>query len=194
MPVDLSYLTQGIENEKIINLTFQGDIKRFGNVGDEYKLEDAPIETRSIRDTTASKYLVKGSDGYAISQGTIIDSKKWAGVYTYNNGNFPFVLRDYKYMVLRAGQTNNPTVMLLELFPTNTWEVYSTQEFDNDGHLIDFQDNSIKLISTTDVITDYEGNESEYLNENICQWVIVYKIKKVLRLHNPVQLEDSATD
>lgn len=68
MPVDLSYLTQGIENEKIINLTFQGDIKRFGNVGDEYKLEDAPIETRSIRDTTASKYLVKGSDGYAISQ------------------------------------------------------------------------------------------------------------------------------
>ena len=75
MHVDLSYLTQGIENEKIINLTFQGDIKRFGNVGDEYKLEDAPIETRSIRDTTASKHLVKGSDGYAISQGTIIDSK-----------------------------------------------------------------------------------------------------------------------
>lgn len=77
---------------------------------------------------------------------------------------------------------------------TITWEVYSTQEFDNDGYLVDFQDNSIKLISTTDVITDYEGNESEYLNENICQWVIVYKIKKVLRLHNPVQLEDSATD
>ena len=124
----------------------------------------------------------------------LLTQKKWAGVYTYNNGNFPFVLRDYKYMVLRAGQTNNPTVMLLELFPTNTWEVYSTQEFDNDGYLVDFQDNSIKLISTTDVITDYEGNESEYLNENICQWVIVYKIKKVLRLHNPVQLEDSATD
>ena len=187
--IDTSYITAGINAEDILNLTYQGNmVEHFGSEGTELGLEDDKCnESRGIRDTTEAKYLEKGLDGCLVINPDInIDEKKWAGVYTHNNGKFPFVLKDYKYLLLRAGRTDNPNMMLLELYPSDTWEVVPHQEFDKDGYLLDYMDNDHTLISATDVITDLHGNESDMDSKSICQWVVYYKVKKVLKYHQAV--------
>ena len=76
--------------------------------------------------------------------------------------------------------------MLLELYPSDTWEVVPHQVFDKDGYLLDYMDNDHPLISATDVITDLHGNESDMDSKSICQWVVYYKVKKVLKYHQAV--------
>ena len=184
--IDTSYITSGIKAEEILNLTFRGNlIQKFGNVGTEYDVnDDKNIESRSIRDTTEGKYLEKDADAQlVISQYVSIDMKKWASVYTYNNGKFPFILRDYKYMLLRSGRNDDPNLMLLELHPKEAWEVAPHQEYDQDGYLLDYLDQNHTLISATDVITDLHGNESDLDSKSICQWVVNYRVKKVLKYH-----------
>ncbi|MGN0229893.1 MAG: hypothetical protein ACI4BH_08805, partial [Muribaculaceae bacterium] len=191
LSVDLSYITEGLNPEEILNLTFKGDLTSFGKVGDEFEVHEQ-IETRGVRNTTAAKYFVKNSDGsYAINPNVTVDENLWADVYTFNKGNFPFVLRDYKYMLLRAGQTDNPQVMLFELYPSDTWKIWDNAEFDDDGYLIDYIDNKVKLISATDVITNKNGDESDFSSEDICQWVIGFSIKKILKLHDPIGQDDN---
>lgn len=77
-------------------------------------------------------------------------------------------------------------MMLLELYPKEIWEIESHQEFDKDGYLLDYMDNEHTLISATDVITDLHGNESDLDSKSICQWVVYYKVKKVLKYHQAV--------
>ncbi len=191
LSVDLSYITKGLNPEEILNLTFKGDLTTFGKVGDEFEVHQQ-METRGVRNTTAAKYFVKNADGsYAINPNVTVDEYLWADVYTFNKGNFPFVLRDYKYMLLRAGKTDNPQVMLLELYPSDTWTIWDNAEFDDDGYLIDYIDNKVKLISATDVITNKNGDESDFSSEDICQWVIGFSIKKILKLHNPIGQDDN---
>lgn len=195
--IDTSYITAGIPAEEILNLTYRGNlVERFGNEGNELDLDDDKcIESRGIRDTTEAKYLEKDLDGYlAINHNVKIDEKKWAEVYTYNNGKFPFVLKDYKYLLLRAGRTDNPNMMLLELYPSEIWEVQAHQEFDQDGYLLDYIDKDHRLISATDLITDLHGNESEVDSNSICQWVVYYKVKKVLKYHHAVGITDNNGD
>lgn len=60
------------------------------------------------------------------------------------------------------------------------------QEFDKDGYLLDYMDNEHTLISATDVVTDLQGNESDMDSKSICQWIVYYKVKKVLKYHQAV--------
>ena len=65
------------------------------------------------------------------------DSKNDHGVYSKNNGNFPFALRPYKYMLLRQGRTAKADVMLLELTEPDKWEVLPITKLNEDGDLLD---------------------------------------------------------
>lgn len=181
--VDTSHIVEGLDPKDLLNLTFKGNLRSyFGEVGQEFSTDDEVYETRGVRDTTAAKYFEKDLAGeYAINPYVTIDEKKWAGVYSYNHGNFPFVLRDYKYMLLRAGSQGNPEIMLMELYPKDKWVVEYEAEFDDKGYLIDRSDKDVKLISATDTVSDRKGNEREIPADSICQWVVCYKIKKILK-------------
>lgn len=174
--------TYKLDPRQTLNLTFKGDLfGRFGEVGDEFSLDDNVFETRGIRDTTAGKYLWREADGsIAINEYVDIDPKKWAGVYTFNDGIFPFILKDYKYLVLRSGPTDNPSRMIFELYPKEEWLIESSQEFDNNGFLIDCSDPSCRLITVTDTVTSDTGKERDTSNEDLCQWIIDFRIKKIL--------------
>lgn len=184
--IDTSYITDGINAEEILKLTFKGDlVERFGKEGTEFlPNDDNNIESRGIRDTTEAKFLVKDlDDNLSINPNINIENNKWAGVYTYNNGNFPFILKDYRYLFLTEGALDNPNIMLLELYPQNSWFVSAHQNFDDEGYLIDFADSNKTLISATDTVTDLNGNESDLDGDSICQWIVSYRVKKVLKYH-----------
>lgn len=188
--VDWSYITEGLNPEDILTLNYNGDLTTLGNVGEEFEVNQK-VELRGVRDSTAAKYFVKNEDGScAINSDVSFDNNIEAGVYAYNNGNFPFVLRNYKYLVLKSGLNQNPQVMLLELYPSSTWNVSPYAEFDEEGYLVDYFDKESQLILATDRITNRDGEESDFSSEDICQWIISINIKRILKLHNPIEAED----
>ena len=187
--VDTSYITAGINAGDILNLTYNGDLQiDFGDEGHEFDLkDDNNFINKGIRDTTKSKFLEKDlTDCLVLNPNVTIDEKKWADVYSYNKGKFPFILKDYKYMLLSTGRKNNPNLMLVELFPQKKWEIFPHQEFNEDGYLIDYENEEHTLVSATDIVTDREGNESDMDSDSICQWIVSYRIKKVLKYHRAV--------
>ena len=177
---DFTDLTEGINPKEILSLTFKGDlVEHFGEVNSEYELKEAPYETRAIRDTTAAKFFKKDLAGdLAFIDGFKPDNTKWAGVYTYNDGVLPYRVQPYKYMVLYRGTAEG---MLLELFPPEDWEIFAHQDFDTDGVLYDYIVEDHELLNMTDILTDENGQATEFTSDELCQWVIAYPIKKVLR-------------
>ena len=177
---DFSCLTEGINPDEILTLTFKGDmVDRFGEVNSEYELEDAPYETRAIRDTTAAKFFKKDLAGnLAFALGVEPDNTKWAGVYTFNDGVLPYQVQPYKYMLLYSGTAEG---MLLELFPPKNWHIFAHQGFDIDGVLYDYIVEDHELLNMTDILTDKNGKTTEFSSNDLCQWVIAYPVKKVLR-------------
>lgn len=165
--------------EETLNITYKGNLLDWGNVGDTFSLEDDVFETRGIKDTTAAKYLWKDNLGFVTYVSCRPNSKNWAGVYTYNNGKFPFIVRGFKYLILRAGATDNQSRMVFELYPREYWPIVPVQQFDENGFLIDYLDGQ-KLIVATDTVTNTLGDKTDIANKNVCQWVIKFRIKKIL--------------
>lgn len=202
LTIDLSKLTEGIDPRDILSLPFNGSemslVERFGDVGAEYPdIEKSPVETRAVRETTWSKFFERDLAGdIALADGIVKDSK-WAGVYTYNGGECPFILKPYKYMLLRTGRSSVNTAMLLELHPIEDWIVFAHKGADEHGNLTDFVDEGHILIGTTDTIVARNRDTKDVVNNDLCQWVIEYPIKKVLRYQELTVSEkdnDSATE
>lgn len=192
---DLSDMVQGIDPNDILNLTFKGDlVEHFGEEGTDYGEEGGAEESRSIKDTTASRYIVKDENGeWLINPDIEFDEEHYQGVYSLNNEVFPFVFRPYKYMLLRDKRDGSGCVMLLELTDPKYWHAVPEFWFNEDGDLID-RDTEKVLVHGTDVITDKNMETTDYVNEHICQWIVIYRTKKVLKVKNAVNVEDFPDD
>lgn len=194
----LEQLLEGLNEEEVVKLTFKGDMEdAFGSEGSEYPdAEDAPVETRAIRDTTANKFLEHAalSAEYAINPDVEIDSNDWADVYSYNSGRFPFILRPYKYMVLYNGHGASLQAVLLELHPQEEWRVFDHIEISKDGYLVDFINGNVKLIAASDTTINPDRTEKERKSRNVCQWVVEYPIRKVVKFLRQQIADNSLTD
>ena len=173
-------ILDGINENEVLKLTFTGDLEQaFGKEGVEYTIHDCPTETRSIKETVASKYLEKDENGkWEIAPEISFEDDH--GIYSYNKGYFPFVFRDYKYMLLRNGRDANADEMLLELFPRDNWELACNDVNEEDGNLYDRETGNL-LVRGTDTIIGKDLSEKDYSDNSLVQWIILYKIKKVLR-------------
>lgn len=180
--VDSSFLLEGIDLQDVLFLTYKGDLEEhFGIEGTVYDEENYEHETRSIKDTTASRYLQRDEHGNWIKNPDVpFDEENDHGLYSYNNGQFPFVLRSYKYMMLRNGRTSQSDMMLLELADKSKWEVVPEGQLDENGDLKDRESNKI-LLHGKDTILDKTMGETEFEDKTITQWTIIYAISKVLK-------------
>lgn len=181
--VDNSDILDGIDQNEVLKLTYSGDlVEHFGKEGTDYsRLKDCPVETRAIRETTASKYLQKNIDGtYTLNPSVKFDARNDHGIYTRNNNSFPFMLRPYKYILLSNGRDSTADLMLLELADIEKWNVYPKGELDEDGYLKDVNTGDI-LLHGEDHIMNKQMHKKLFRDETITQWVIYYPIKKVLR-------------
>ena len=180
--IDLTDILEGIDPADVLDLTYKGNlIAHFGPEGTVYEDGQEQSETRSIKETTASRYILKTEDGkWAINEKVVKDPESISSVYSYNNGIFPYVLRPYKYMLLRSGRTSKADVMLLELLDSSEWGLIPESYIDDNGDLID-RDTEKVLAHTTDTITNKTLVVSDFQDTNICQWIVSYKVKKVLK-------------
>lgn len=181
--VDESDFFAGYRKEDILQMTFKGDLElQFGSEGTVYEDGCEELETRQIKHTTASKYLVKDEKGgWLLNPAVAFDMEHDHGVYSCNNGLFPFVLRPYKYMCLRNRRDAKGDVMLLELMPPNTWEVFEEPTFNDDGDLIDRDSNEV-LVRRSDKLYSKDMTTKDFYDDTITQWTIMYKMKRVLKL------------
>lgn len=185
--IDDSDILGDINPEDVLKLTYSGDMnEHFGFAGEDTDEEE---ETRMVTENTASRYLMKDENGeWLIKPDVILNKESYQGAYTYNNGVFPFVLRPYKYILLRDGRNANSNLMLLELSDPSLWETIPLCHFNKDGDLIAYDLLKKKpkrpeevLVVASDILLDKNSNKEEYVERNICQWKIIYKVTKVVR-------------
>lgn len=181
--VDTSDILDGIDPKDVLSLTYKGDLEaHFGAEGSEYTEDDCPIETRALKDSTASRYLVKDENGnWALNPKIPFDTKHDHGVYSRNGEKFPFELRPYKYMLLRNGRDATADAILLELFEPEKWVTIPEGELNEDGDLID-RDTQDVLVHGSDTIMTKNMDKKEFFDETITQWILIYAVKKVLKL------------
>jgi predicted helicase len=72
-------------------------------------------EYREIKTTTAKRYLKAGKDGGPLLNAEHTEEGKKYFLDTYNNGIFPFVPRDYKYLHLAVGYNTNRDEAIVEV-------------------------------------------------------------------------------
>ncbi len=177
-------ILEGIDPADVLKLTFSGDLEAaFGKEGDDI---DMP-ESRSLKSSTASRFIKKNEDGgWLINPNVPFDAEHDHGLYSFNKGIFPFVVRPYKYMLLSNGRDARADLILLQLSDPATWQFCSERNFREDGALLDRDtiDRKIPevLIHTQDTIMDKNMNVRKVQDDTISQWIICYHVIKVLKL------------
>lgn len=73
-------------------------------------------EFREIKEgITANRYLLKGENGkYVVNREVADPNREWY-IDDYNNGNFPFVPKPYKYLSLAVGYAKERDTAIVEV-------------------------------------------------------------------------------
>lgn len=71
-------------------------------------------EYREFKDTTASRYVLKDDEGYVLLDPETTEEDREYFVDDYNDGKFPFLLRDFKYLHLAVGYAKERDTALVE--------------------------------------------------------------------------------
>jgi hypothetical protein len=180
-----SHILDGINPDEVLKLTFIGDlVSHFGEVGSEYEYDgiESVCETRCLKESTAGRYICKNQKGkWLINENVKFDKEHDNGLYSYNNGNFPFVFKPYKYMLLTRGRNAKADRMLVELFDSSCFCAIPEREYDDDYNLIDDSTGDV-LLPASDIIVSKNMTKKKYVDKSIVMWRIIYPVKKVLRL------------
>ena len=181
--IDNSDILEGINPDEVLKMTYKGDLEdRFGKEGTEYNdREKQPQESRTLKETTASKFILKDENGNWLRNPEVeFDEIHDHGLYSFNGGRFPFVFRPYKYMLLANGRNAKADLMLMELDEMSTWFALPDGELNENGDLYDLGTDNL-LLHGSDIIYNKNMDGRDYTDSSITQWVIVYPIKKVLK-------------
>lgn len=181
--IDNSDFLNYIDPQEVLSLTSRGDLEvHFGKEGTIYEYGDCPWESRTIKQTTASRFIQKDEDGNLLFNPEVkIDTEHYHGVYSLNNGKFPFMPHPYKYICLRNGRDTHADMILLELFEQEKWIIKPLNNINTDGDLID-RDSEEVLVRAKDTIIDKNLQKQEFIDKTIIQWEINYPIRKVLKV------------
>ena len=181
---DNSDFLKDIDPMDVLSLTYKGDLESyFGTEGTSYEYNDCPFESRVLKQTTAGHYIQKDENGeWLLNPNVEINQDHYRGIYSLNEGHFPFVVRPYKYMCLRNGRDAQADVILLELFEPDKWVIQSLDGIDENGDLLD-RDTGVVLAHTTDTLMDKKMKKKKFVDKSYTQWEINYPIKKVIKLN-----------
>lgn len=91
---------------------------------------------------------------------------------SYNNGVFPFKVKQYKYLYLRSSQDYSGSQALIRLDSKKTYELISDQ------------------FSQQDVVYSEHNVGNDAVDDSLCKWAITYNIDFVLETKLTPQDED----
>lgn len=118
-------------------------------------------EYREIKETTCSLYLLKDERGNLILVNGA-DPTMHFTLSSYNNGVFPFKVKQYKYLYLRSSQDYSGSQALIRLDSKKTYELISDQ------------------FSQQDVVYSEHNIGNDAVDDSLCRWTIAYNIGSVL--------------
>lgn len=119
-------------------------------------------ESRIIKDSTASLYILRDEDGkYLFADG--VTPNEYYNVHTMLDGEvFPYKLKSVKYILLRCSRDDYGSKLLIELNPRKPYKLDANPFVADD--IVYGSDNSVKL----------------HTDDKLAEWTIIYNIKKVL--------------
>jgi hypothetical protein len=179
--VDESDILEGINPEEVLKLSYSGNLE--DNFGEEGTVHHGDcFETRALKQTTASLYIERERNrDWKINPNVNLDGEHYHGLYSLNNGVFPFVYRPYKYLLMRNGRDAKADVMLMELDEPTKWIAQTYININEKGNLMD-RDSDTVLANVRDTILDINMKERKFEDSTYCQWILEYSIKKILKL------------
>lgn len=118
-------------------------------------------EVREIKRTTASLYLEKDMFGkFILIEGA--DPDKYYDLSSVNNNQFPYIIKEYKYLHLRASQDNSGSQALIQLKVDDNFHMYC------------------EPFQQQDVVYSDTNESNDVIDESAGVWFIEYHIDKVL--------------
>ena len=108
----------------------------------------------------AYNYLQKeeNRNEFLLKKDAVIDHENFSGIYSFNKGVFPYVLKQYKYILFK----NTDNIILVELDKKEPYKLYWVKGDEND------------------VLVDKSLKTSSIYDKNIGNWVIEYKLGEIL--------------
>lgn len=114
-----------------------------------------------IKRTTSSLFLERDILGnICLVEGT--DPNKYYDLSSYNDGVFPFVIKDFKYIYFRSSMDFSGSQALVKIEEEKPYELF-TSRFTQD-----------------DIVYDETGEGSDAFDESHCWWRIEYKLGNIL--------------
>ncbi len=118
-------------------------------------------EYRAIKETTCSLFLQKDDKGQLILvDGT--DPNVHYNLSSYNNGVFPFEIKQYKYLYLRSSQDYSGSQALVKLDSKKSYELISEK------------------FSQQDVVYSEHNVGNNAIDDSLCDWTICYNLDSVI--------------
>lgn len=151
---DFSLLLKDYNNDEILKVSVNNEY--FNQIKNGNKV----LECRMLTQENAYNYLQKeeNSNEFLLKKDVVIDHENFSGIYSFNKGVFPYVLKQYKYILFK----NSNNVILVELDKKEPYKLSWIKGDENDVLV----DKSLKISSIYD--------------KNIGNWVIEYKLGKIL--------------
>lgn len=120
-------------------------------------------EDREIKRTNSSLYLERDIMGNPILvEG--LDADTYYDLSSYNNGVFPFEIRQYKYLYLKNSQDYSGSQVLVSLSKKTPYELWAER------------------YKQTDVVYDATNKGKDKEDDTICIWHILFNIDKILEV------------
>lgn len=129
-------------------------------------------EDREIKRTNSSLYLERDIMGNPILvEGT--NENAFYDLSSYNDGVFPFEIRQYKYLYLKNSQDYSGSQVLVSLNNKTPYELWAER------------------YKQTDVVYDATNQGKDKEDDNICIWHILFNIDKILEVKLTSQDEEN---
>ena len=114
-----------------------------------------------IKRTTSSMFLVKDLLGnYCLVEGT--DPNKYYDLSSYNDGVFPFEIKDYKYIYFRSSMDFSGSQALIAIDDEKPYQLFASR------------------YTQEDIVFNDRNEASEATDDTACNWRIEYKLGKIL--------------
>lgn len=137
-------------------------------------------EVRDLQPSDAGKYIEPGEKGhYKLAPG-VKTADLDAGIFSLNNGKFPFILRKYKYMLLSIPFTKGSEGKLL----------VRLKEGEDMATAVAYK------VGDDDIVADQFGDKTAVEIDNEFHWTLYYNIDSVLGPRQPKydQMKESDPD
>lgn len=176
---DLSQILEGINQSKLLKVKIKAD---------NPIITEGGVLEYSLKERLASKFISKDpfTGALELAEG-VEDADDSLTIYSMNNGKFPYLLREYTHLLAVSDGAEGTLLRLFELHSQDKWEMRYEVNINQNGDLIDretltrAEEDQTVLLHCSDTLTDENLETTEFLKDNVCQWVLNIGIKSLIK-------------